>query len=263
MVEENKYYVYRHVRLDTNVPFYIGIGSNPKKYNTFKSEYSRAFIKDKRSSHWNSIVKKHGYKVEIIFESNCQNTIKEKEKEFIALYGRADIGTGILVNHTDGGDGATTISSETKKIKSDKMKTAWKNEEYISVQKEIRKNLWKDPFYRETMINNSLKMWSNPEFKKMMSQKQTDRWDDESRKKWSEARKGMIVTEDHKNKIKQTKRELYGILVVDKETGIFYDSLKEACEATNYVYHIANGRQRKNSKKSRFIRVDDREISDK
>lgn len=262
-MEENKFYVYRHIRLDKNVPFYIGIGTKPQKYNSFESEYKRAFSKDKRNKFWWAVVNKTDYKVEIIYECSTKEESKVKETEFINLYGRRDLFKGTLVNMTDGGDGCISISPHTRKQKSDKMKEIWQREEYKSVQTDVRKDLWKNQSYRDKMVNNSLKMWSDPEFKKMMSQKQIDRWDDESKKKWSEARKGCIVTEEHKNKIKNTKRELYGILVVDKETGIFYDSLKEACEATNYVYHIANGRQRKNSKNSRFIRVtDDKEIND-
>ena len=48
--------VYRHIRLDKNVPFYIGIGNS--KY--------RATKKDSRNEIWQNIVSKTNYKVEII-----------------------------------------------------------------------------------------------------------------------------------------------------------------------------------------------------
>jgi len=92
-------YVYRHVRLDKNEVFYIGIGLK-------EDDYKRAYSKDsRRSQHWRSIIKSTPYRVDIMFEDDDANVIKEKEKEFIKLYGRKDLGLGTLVNFTDGGDG--------------------------------------------------------------------------------------------------------------------------------------------------------------
>lgn len=89
-------YVYRHVRLDVNKPFYIGIGSD--------STYARAYTKDRRNKHWKNIAKK-GYEVEILLDSLTWEEACEKEKEFIQLYGRTDLNTGILCNKTNGGEG--------------------------------------------------------------------------------------------------------------------------------------------------------------
>lgn len=89
--------VYRHIRLDKNEPFYIGIGLDEK----------RAFEKrkSKRSIFWSNIVSKTDYRVEILFYDLTWSEACEKEKEFIALYGRKDLGNGTLVNMTDGGQG--------------------------------------------------------------------------------------------------------------------------------------------------------------
>lgn len=102
-----KYYLYRHIRLDKNEPFYIGIGTKygDKIYKTFKNEYYRAFDKINRGIIWKRVVNKSNYEVEILLESDSYEFIKEKEKEFIQLYGRIDLKTGILANMTDGGDG--------------------------------------------------------------------------------------------------------------------------------------------------------------
>lgn len=75
--------------------FYIGIGDNEK----------RAYSQRSRNRHWKNIAKK-GYEVEVLFEDLTWEQACEKEKEFIALYGRKDLGAGTLVNLTDGGDGA-------------------------------------------------------------------------------------------------------------------------------------------------------------
>lgn len=86
--------LYRHTRIDKNEPFYIGIGDNE----------TRAYNKINRTKHWKSIAKK-GYEVEVLLEDLTWEQACEKEREFIALYGRKDLGTGTLVNLTDGGEG--------------------------------------------------------------------------------------------------------------------------------------------------------------
>ena len=96
-----KYYLYRHIREDKNDVFYIGIGTNTKD----KPNYSRAKSTHGRNSYWHNIVNKTNYKVEIIMESNNIEFIKNKEIEFINIYGRKDLNKGNLVNMTNGGDG--------------------------------------------------------------------------------------------------------------------------------------------------------------
>jgi predicted XRE-type DNA-binding protein len=99
------YYLYRHVRLDTNEVFYIGVGTKNNKHLGFPSEYKRAYYKNNRSNHWKNIINKTNYNVEILFESDCLSIIYEKEREFIELYGRKDLNKGTLVNHNNGGGG--------------------------------------------------------------------------------------------------------------------------------------------------------------
>ena len=114
-----KHYLYRHIRLDKNEPFYIGIGTKPEKFSeTYESEYCRAFSKQRKDSKiWKLVVKKTDYEVEILMESEDYEFLKEKEIEFIKLYGRIDKGTGCLANMTDGGDGTlgVVVSEEKKK----------------------------------------------------------------------------------------------------------------------------------------------------
>lgn len=100
-----KYYLYRHIRKDNQLPFYIGIGTKNKNPRSFKTEYARAFSKSHRNNIWKNIVNKTDYSVEIMLESNDLEVIKSKEKEFIKLYGRKDLDLGLLCNLTNGGDG--------------------------------------------------------------------------------------------------------------------------------------------------------------
>ena len=87
--------LYRHIRIDKNEPFYIGIGDKE----------NRAYSQRSRNKFWKNIAKQ-GYEVEILFEDLTWEQACEKEKEFIALYGRRDLKAGTLVNLTDGGEGA-------------------------------------------------------------------------------------------------------------------------------------------------------------
>jgi hypothetical protein len=87
--------VYRHIRVDKNEPFYIGIGKTEK----------RAYEKIKRNQFWHNVIAKTDYEVEILFDDLSWENAEEKEKELIKLYGKRDNNTGCLVNITDGGGG--------------------------------------------------------------------------------------------------------------------------------------------------------------
>ena len=76
-------YVYKHIRLDKNEVFYVGIGSDTG------GNYIRAHSKHQRNRHWN-YVSKNGYNIEILFDNLSWEDACEREKEFIKLYGRKD-----------------------------------------------------------------------------------------------------------------------------------------------------------------------------
>lgn len=92
-------YIYRHIRLDKNVPFYIGYGSG----NSYRRASDNS--KHRRSEFWGRVANKTDISVEIVLDGLSREEAIAKEKELIALYGRINIGTGTLVNLTDGGDG--------------------------------------------------------------------------------------------------------------------------------------------------------------
>ena len=109
------YYVYAYLRKD-NTPYYIGKGKGRRAYSKNRSIH---FPSDKSR---------------IVF---YQTGLKEEdafllEKLYIKLFGRKDLGTGVLYNMTDGGDGASgIIKSDKTRIKtSDSLKKLWQNEEY-------------------------------------------------------------------------------------------------------------------------------------
>lgn len=89
-----KYYVYQHVRLDTNQVFYIGKGTKKTKGNVFH----RAYTKNSRNDYWLRITKVTAYKVEILQEFECEIECLKKETELIKQYGFSWNNTGILCN---------------------------------------------------------------------------------------------------------------------------------------------------------------------
>jgi hypothetical protein len=95
-------YVYRHITKDTSEVFYIGIGLVKRRsWSTYG-----------RNKHWHNVVNKHGFRHEIIQEGLSRELAKELEIFLIQTYGRRDIGTGRLVNMTDGGDGLFNLSEQ-------------------------------------------------------------------------------------------------------------------------------------------------------
>ena len=105
IVDNGKYYLYRHIRLDKNEPLYIGIGTKIYRYKNSHWNYSRAFAKSSRNIVWKRIIAKTNYRVEILLESDDYEFIKQKEVEFIKLYGTINNRTGTLINMTNGGEG--------------------------------------------------------------------------------------------------------------------------------------------------------------
>lgn len=164
-------YVYRHIRLDKNEPFYIGIGGS--------DNYKRAFTVRNRNNFWKNIVSKTEYEVEILIDDLDYNLALEKEKEFISLYGRKDLGNGILVNLTDGGQG--------------------------------QKGIIRGDSYKQKLKENAKNRWANPEFKEKMKESLKGKHSnyvtsEETRKKISLAlkgRKGKPCSEETKEKLRQ------------------------------------------------------------
>jgi hypothetical protein len=100
------HYLYKHIRLDTNDIFYIGVGTKTRQntFLTIKSEFYRAYDFKKRNEIWKRITAKTKIRVEILFESDDLSFIQQKEKELISIYGRLSDRTGKLANLAEGGD---------------------------------------------------------------------------------------------------------------------------------------------------------------
>lgn len=168
------YYVYLHRKATTGEIFYVGKG--------FKN---RAYSKLERNRHWNFIAKKHGFIVEIVERGLQEWAAFELESELIALYGRMDLGLGVLVNYTDGGDGSSGVvqSYETRLKKSNSRKGKKHSEETKKKISETNIKTKSCPIRKEK-FKNRFSGENSPMFGKKMSA--------ESRLKMSLARIGRI-----------------------------------------------------------------------
>lgn len=180
-------YVYRHIRLDKNEPFYIGIGKS----------LERAYSKKNRNKYWKHIVSKSPYEIEILFDNLTYTEAQEKEKEFIKLYGRKDLGNGTLVNMTDGGEGTLNIkvSNETRL----KLSNIHKGNKYSLGRK------MKEEVRQLISIANKNRIWKDESKNKLSAYfKGKKIWD-----KKPHPFLGKKLTLEHKEKLKIVNAKIY------------------------------------------------------
>jgi hypothetical protein len=242
-------YLYRHIRLDKNEPFYIGIGS--------KANYTRAYEKVKRNIVWSRIVSKTGYEVDIVIDDLTWEEACEKEKEFVALYGRKDLGTGSLCNLTDGGEGTVglirTVEHRKKlsqanlgKVLNDSTKeklrqcNLGKKASLKTRQKmsETRKGRITSPIGLQKLLEYNLTPRKlSEETKVKISVKKTgSKHSFETKAKMSQSQKG---------KTKNQKK------VICLTTGVIYNSIREAAKEFN-IGHTGLNKQLLGKRKNKF-----------
>lgn len=146
------FYVYQWLRED-GTPYYIGKGQTNRAYE------SRRLYKPSND------------RIEIVKENLTEQEAFDLEIELIAKYGRKDLGTGILRNKTDGGDGATP-SLETRQKISDANKgknagkTPW-NKGKTGVQQSTRKGGHREDLTQEAKESIASKVRAARTGKKM------------------------------------------------------------------------------------------------
>jgi len=158
----NDFYTYAYLRED-KTPYYIGKGKGNRIYSTDRK------------------VKLPKDKSRIIFlkQNLTEDEAFRHETYMISLFGRKDLGTGILRNLTDGGEGSSgaVISEETRSKQSAARKGRTCTEEH------------------KRKVSEALKG-------KIISE--------ETRKKLSEAHKGKTLSEEHRRKISGRNHYFYG-----------------------------------------------------
>ena len=196
-------YLYKHIRLDTNEVFYIGIGYN----NNFK----RAFSKCNRNKYWKNIVNKTNYSVEIVESNISWNDACKLEISLIKIFGRKDLNKGCLVNMTNGGDGIVGLiqTDEHKRKNSEANKGKKKTVEQVENFKNRHQS---DETKLKISISNKGRKCSN-ETKEKISNKLKNKYvgdknffygkkhTNETKKIIGDNSRGRILTQETKNKI--------------------------------------------------------------
>jgi hypothetical protein len=169
------YYTYAYLRED-RTPYYIGKGKEDRIYSKQKN------------------IKPPKDKSRIIYLK--QNLTEEEafkhEIYMIDVFGRKDLGTGILHNRTDGGEGSSGCipSEETKR------KLSEVNKGKI-VSEETRKKI------SETSKGKTL---SEEHIKKISEANKGHAVSEETKRKLSEAHKGNTLSEEHKRKLSEVRK---------------------------------------------------------
>jgi hypothetical protein len=209
------FYIYRHIRPDTNEVFYIGKGNN---INPKKPLYERMNIVKNRNKIWQSIVSKNNgvFKAQILFECESEKECNKKEIEFIKLYGRKNTNNGTLANLTEGGDGSLgiIIKQETR----DKLRERFKGK-------------------------------NHPNYGKKLSE-ETCKRKSESMKASNKGWKGKKLPKEMVEKIRQSKvgdkNPMFGKVsprakkVIDIVTNIEYSSITSASKSTPYKFQYVS-----------------------
>jgi hypothetical protein len=140
MVNPNRFYTYAYLRED-RTPYYIGKGEGKRLHTKNKGEIGKPTDKSR-----------------IIFLK--QNLTEEEafghEIYMIAVFGRKDLGTGILRNRTNGGKGSSgiIISDQTKQ----KLKKRNKKNNIIPPS-QIGKKWWNNGLENKMSVNSPGTKW--------------------------------------------------------------------------------------------------------
>jgi hypothetical protein len=120
------YYLYQLINPKTNQPFYIGVGKQNRNASCTREQQH---IKEAVAwSEGRKINKPNRLKFNTILKILKEDQVKIKtgpffqneqdaftfEIDMIKKYGRRDLGTGVLTNLTDGGEGAVNMSKQTR-----------------------------------------------------------------------------------------------------------------------------------------------------
>jgi len=251
-------YVYRHIRLDKNEPFYIGIGSDDN------GDYYRANYKYGRNELWNRISEKYGYKIDIVMDDISWESACEKEKELISLYGRINLNNGILCNFTDGGEGVLGVVFTQERLDkmSDSMKGKLAKERHPQFGKtrtaeckaKISEKLLGKKMSPERLKKHSIAFGgeNNPMFGKNHSEESKEKMRQtikgkthtiETKAKMSEDRIGNKNANYGKRnseqvKLKMSQNRKNKIYIYNTENGVIYDSIKQASDSYNISYSM-------------------------
>jgi len=219
------YYTYILIDSQNKKPFYVGKGSGSRMYSHIK-EATRDSYKKKRSLHCKivSILNNGGSIIYKKIAAESEKAAFDKEKELIIEYGRKDIGTGILCNLTEGGEGSSNTNPESIRRRAEKHRGMKRSDE-------ARKNM------KEAQLKSVANRLAKTGLKRSL----------ESCTKQSKSTKGKSWSEKARN-IKRHKPTAISVVAYNKKTNEFvgsWNSISECASELNCdvssIWKILNG----------------------
>ncbi|WAW11723.1 hypothetical protein nACB2_031 [Acinetobacter phage nACB2] len=155
------FYVYQLKIMGIDLPFYIGKGKEERHKEHFVGYMIET---NKGNKHKINTIKKaqrEGLEVvsEIILDNLTEAEAHAAEIEYIARYGRRDLGTGCLTNLTDGGEGMSGfVPSEEQRQRQSELLS---QPEYRDMFQKHTTELWKDETYRKNAMEGINRSWTD------------------------------------------------------------------------------------------------------
>jgi group I intron endonuclease len=218
MINPNRFYTYAYLRKDGS-PYYIGKGTKNRAYN--KHQDGINLPKDK-------------FRIIFLKQNLTEEEAFKHEKYMIAVFGRKDLGTGILYNRTDGGEGASGIvfSEERKKRIGEETKRKWETGVFTECSYEKWSNAVKgekNPMYGKTHTEESKEKIRNTHIGRI--------WSDELKLKKANSMRGddnhfygKKHTQKTKDKIIKRHYKMWRFISPTGEIVEEYTTLRKFCE---------------------------------
>jgi len=225
MANPYRFYTYAYLRED-KTPYYIGKGKNNRLY--VKHQKGIQLPKDKS-------------KIIFLKQNLTEEEAFKHEKYMISVFGRKDLGTGILYNRTDGGEGPCNPSPEIIEKRVSKLKGrkhSKKTKKKMSDSAKGRKNFWLQGISRSEETKQKIS-----EATKGLVRSE------ESKQNISKALKGKPKSKDTRTKFQKIMEEKYSHIYYEITTPngtieYVYNSLKSYAKENGLnsgsMYNVAN-----------------------
>ena len=213
-----EYYTYAYLRED-GTPYYVGKGKG-----------GRLFAKHKRRKN-NIIPLPPKNRIVILKKFKNENEAFKHEKYIIYVLGRKNIGTGILINLTDGGEGVSgyKFSEESKRKQSISHTGKKRGTPTEETKEKIRKsNLGKTPWNKGLKFPNSI--------------------DKNTRKKMRESHLGKKRSKETIEKVIKSRCKKNYKIISPENVEYYTNNVREFCRQNNLngsnMYNVLNGKQK-------------------